>query len=146
MNYEITPVEKGEKVEFKNPIKDFYNAIGGEAGMQKLMYSFYDQDEDEFEQVKVKNTKFFVEICGGPKIYNEDTKGMELNEFMVRLHDDFSITEKSRVEWLGTMEEALRELEDIDEALIQNFWDYLENFSKLTVNTFPDGSTYYANV
>jgi len=158
MNYEITPVEKGEKVEFKNPIKDFYNAIGGEVGMQKLMYSFYDkiyesdiahffpQDEDEFEQVKVKNTKFFVEICGGPKIYNEDTKGMELNEFMVRLHDDFSITEKSRVEWLGTMEEALRELEDIDEVLIQNFWDYLENFSKLTVNTFPDGSTYYANV
>jgi hemoglobin len=158
MNYKINPVVKGEKIEFKNPVKEFYEAIGGEEGMQKLMYSFYDkiyesdiahffpQDEDEFEKVKVKNTKFFIQICGGPKVYDEDTKGVELNEFMVRLHDDFSIYEKSRVEWLGTMQEALEELDGVDEALIEDFWDYLENFSKLTVNTFSDGSKYYANL
>ncbi len=69
---------------------------------------------------------------------------MELNEYMVRLHDDFSINEKARIEWLGTMREALDELEEVDEELIQSFWDYLDNFSKLTVNSFSDGSTYYA--
>ena len=142
MELTITPVNKGEKVHFTNPPIAFYEAIGGEEGMKKLMYSFYDkiyesdiahffpQDEEEFEAVKVKNTKFFIQICGGPKVYDEAAKGMELNEFMVRLHDDFSIYEKSRGIWLGTMAEALAELEGVDEALIQSFWSYLESFSK----------------
>jgi len=69
---------------------------------------------------------------------------MELNEYMIRLHDDFSINEKARIEWLGTMREALNELEGVDEKLIESFWNYLDNFSKLTVNSFSDGSTYYA--
>jgi hemoglobin len=153
---EISPVKKGEQVHFHNPVIEFYNAVGEEEGMRKLMYSFYDkiyesdiahffpQDEEEFEAVKVKNTKFFVQICGGPKVYEDEAKGMDLNEFMIRVHDDFSITEKSRIEWLGTMREALQELKDVDKQLIEDFWSYLENFSKLTVNTFSDGSTYYA--
>ncbi len=85
MSLDITPVIKGEAVAFKNPAKEFYEAVGGKEGMEKLMYSFYDkiyesdiahffpQDEEEFEQVKIKNTKFFIEICGGPKIYDENT-------------------------------------------------------------------------
>ncbi len=156
MSLEITPVVKGEAVVFKNPAKEFYEAVGGEEGMKKLMYSFYDkiyesdiahffpQDEEEFEKVKVKNSKFFIQICGGPKVYEDEAKGMELNEYMIRLHDDFSINEKARIEWLGTMREALNELEGVDEELIESFWNYLDNFSKLTVNTFSDGSTYYA--
>ena len=156
MSMNITPVEKGAPVHFHNPAIEFFKAVGGEDGMRDLMYNFYDkiyesdiahffpQDEDEFAEIKVKNTKFFIQICGGPKIYEEAAKGVELNEFMIRLHDDFSITEKSRIEWLGTMREALHELKGIDEKLIEDFWSYLENFSKLTVNTFADGSTYYA--
>lgn len=156
MSMDITPVKKGEAVHFHNPVIEFYNAVGGEDGMRELMYSFYDkiyesdiahffpQDEDEFHDIKVKNTKFFIQICGGPKVYEEEAKGVELNEFMIRLHDDFSITEKSRIEWLGTMREALNEVKGIDQKLIEDFWNYLENFSKLTVNTFADGSTYYA--
>ena len=69
---------------------------------------------------------------------------MDLNEFMIRVHDDFSITEKSRIEWLGTIREALQELKGVDQKLIEDFWNYLESFSKLTVNSFSDGSTYYA--
>ena len=153
---DITAVQKGEQVHFHNPVIEFYNAVGGEDGMRELMYNFYDkiyesdiahffpQDEDEFHDIKVKNTKFFIQICGGPKVYEEEAKGVELNEFMIRLHDDFSITEKSRIEWLGTMREALQEVKGIDKSLIEDFWNYLENFSKLTVNTFADGSTYYA--
>ena len=156
MSMDITAVQKGEQVHFHNPVIEFYNAVGGEDGMRELMYNFYDkiyesdiahffpQDEDEFHDIKVKNTKFFIQICGGPKVYEEEAKGVELNEFMIRLHDDFSITEKSRIEWLGTMREALQEVKGMDRSLIEEFWNYLENFSKLTVNTFADGSTYYA--
>jgi len=157
MSMEITPVIKGERVEFSNPSREFYDAVGGEEGMRKLMYSFYDkiyesdiahffpQDEEEFEKVKIKNSRFFIQICGGPKVYEDEAGGMELNEYMIRLHDDFSINEKARVEWLGTMREALDELEDVEESLKESFWDYLDSFSKLTVNSFSDGSSYYAS-
>jgi len=154
---EFTPVTKAEDIHFKNPPLAFFNAIGGEAGMKELMYDFYDkiyesdiahffpQDEAEFDEVKFKNSKFFVQICGGPKVYEDETQGMDLNEYMIRIHDDFSITEKSRIEWLGTMREALADkAQHVDITLIREFWDYLEKFSKLTVNTFADGSTYYA--
>ena len=156
MSMDITPVKKGEAVHFHNPVIAFYDAVGGEDGMRELMYNFYDkiyesdiahffpQDEEEFEAIKVKNTKFFIQICGGPKVYEDEAQGMDLNEFMIRVHDDFSITEKSRIEWLGTIREALQELKGVDQKLIEDFWAYLENFSKLTVNTFDDGSTYYA--
>ncbi len=156
MSMNITDVVKGEAVNFKNPPIEFFEAVGGEDGMRKLMYNFYDkiyesdiahffpQDEAEFHEIKVKNTKFFIQICGGPKVYEDEAQGMNLNEFMIRVHDDFSITEKSRVEWLGTIREALDELKGVDEALIETFWEYLDSFSKLTVNSFSDGSTYYA--
>jgi len=153
----LTPVSKGEEVHFKNPPKAFYEAIGEEEGMKELMYDFYDkiyessiahyfpQDEEEFDEVKFKNSKFFIQICGGPKVYEDEAKGMNLNEFMIRVHDDFSITESSRIEWLGTMRDALADkAQHVDIELIKEFWDYLERFSKLTVNTFADGSTYYA--
>ncbi|SFV90905.1 Hemoglobin-like protein HbO [hydrothermal vent metagenome] len=157
MNLPMTPVEKGEQVHFKNPPKAFFDAIGGEAGMQALMYDFYDkiyesniahffpQDEEAFDEVKKKNSKFFIQICGGPKVYENEAKGMDLNEYMIRVHDDFSINENNRIEWLGTMREALADkAQHVDIDLIREFWEYLENFSKLTVNTFADGSTYYA--
>jgi hemoglobin len=157
MSLPFTPVEKGEPVHFHNPVIAFYDAVGGEEGMRALMYDFYDkiyesdiahffpQDEAAFHEIKLKNTKFFVQICGGPKVYEDEAKGMDLNEFMIRVHDDFSITEKSRIEWLGTIREALADkAQHVDFALIQDFWDYLEKFSKLTVNSFSDGSTYYA--
>jgi len=154
---EITPVVKGEAVEFKNPTERFFKAIGGEEGMKKLMYDFYDriyesdiahffpQDEDEFQKVKEKNTKFFIQICGGPKVYEDEAKGMNLNEYMIRLHDEFSINEKARIEWLGTMREALEAVEGLDDEAKEEFWDYLDKFSKLTVNSFSDGSEYYAS-
>jgi hemoglobin len=154
--YKVTPTVMGEKVDFKMPIKAFYDALGFE-GMRALMYDFYDiiyesdiahffpQDPEEFEKVKVKNTKFFIEICGGPKVYEGNNTGLGLNEFMVRLHDDFSIYDKSRLEWLGAMREALSKL-DIKQELKDDFWDYVEKFSKLTVNTTIEGNKYFANL
>jgi len=153
--YEITPVVKGEDIKYKLPNPAFYEALGYD-GMKDLMYRFYDeiyesdianffpQDEDEFHKVKVKNSNFFIQICGGPKIYEDEAKGMDLNEYMIRIHDDFSIPEKARLEWLGCMKVVLEKTDGVSDELKQDFWDYLEKFSKLTVNTFADGSTYYA--
>jgi hemoglobin len=154
----ITPVEKGAEVAFHNPPRAFYDAVGGEEGMRELRYDFKDKidetttahfiphDEKELEKVKVKNSKFFIQICGGPKVYEDEAKGMDLNEYMIRVHDDFSINESARIEWLGTMCEALAEkAQHVPLQLIEEFWEYLERFSKLTVNHFNDGSTFYAS-
>ncbi len=104
------------------------------------------KDEEAFLEVKIKNSKFFIQIYGGPKVYEDEAKGMDLAEYMIRIHDDFSITEKSRIEWLGTMREALADkAQHVDFDLIRDFWDYLEVFSKLAVNSFSDGSSHYAS-
>ena len=149
MAYEITPTVEGEKVEYKNPSPKFFDAVGGEEGMRELMYNFYDiiyesdisnffpQDKDEFDEIKEKNSKFFIQICGGPKVYTKGSDDLDLDEFMIRIHEDFSIPEKARVEWLGCMREALKDY-DMDEDIKEDFWQYCENFSKMTVNTFDD--------
>jgi hemoglobin len=151
--YNIDITVKGQAVKYKLPNPDFYKALGYD-GMKDLMYRFYDeiydssishffpQDEDEFEKIKEKNALFFIQICGGPKVY-EEGKGTNVNEYIMRLHDDFSINKKARFEWLGCMETALRAT-DAPQELKDDFWDYLEKFSKLTVNTFDDGSVFYA--
>ena len=147
MQLNITKTVQGEDVPYKSPSPEFFKAVGGAEGMQKLMYHFYDiiyesdiqnffpQDRAEFDKVKVKNTKFFVQLCGGPKVYEEESGGMDLDEFMIRVHDDFTITEASRMEWLGCMRQALND-HDLDEEVKQDFWNYVEAFSKLTVNKF----------
>lgn len=152
MSYKITKAIQGEKVDFKNPDPAFYEALGYD-GMQELMYKFYDriyesdiahffpQDHEEFEKVKKKNTKFFIQICGGPSIYDEEMRQKDLNEYMIDIHKNFSIYEKSRDEWLGTFREVLKEL-DIDENIKEDFWQYLDEFSKLTVNRYLKESAY----
>ncbi|MEA3521725.1 MAG: globin [Campylobacterota bacterium] len=152
MNYEITQAVKDEKVSFKNPDPEFFQTLGYE-GMQELMYKFYDkiyesdiahffpQDPDEFEEVKKKNTKFFIQICGGPSIYDASMKDVDLDQYMIDLHKDFSIYLKSRNEWLGTFREVLQDL-DIEQRIKDDFWDYLDKFSKMTVNRWPKESAY----
>ena len=148
MNFNATATVRGEKVPFENPAKGFYDALGFD-GMKEMMYRFYDciyesdianffpQDREEFDKIKEKNTKFFIQRCGGPKVYEDESGGMDLNEYMIRVHDDFSIPEKARIEWLGCMREALDNYE-MDEAVKEDFWNYVEAFSKLTVNSFPE--------
>ncbi|BCD67482.1 globin [Nitratiruptor sp. YY09-18] len=147
----ISPIKKNEKITFTNPPIEFFEAVGGVDGMREFMYSFYDkiyeseiahffpQDEEEFAKVKEKNTLFFIAICGGPKLY--DIGSQDLNEYMIEFHEKFSIDERARIEWLGTMMETLEEL-DIPQELKQAFWDYVDNFSKLMVNRLNTSKTY----
>lgn len=152
--YEVNAVKKGAPVEYKMPNPAFYEALGYD-GMKDLMYRFYDeiynssithffpQDEEEFNIVKEKNSLFFIQICGGPKVYDSGKENMDLDEYMISLHKDFAIYDKHRYEWLGCMETALRDTKDISQELKDEFWDYLESFSKLTVNSFKDTDHFY---
>ncbi|MGA1931129.1 globin [Arcobacter sp. YIC-464] len=141
MDYHVSKTEFGEKPDFEYPKPIFIEELG-EEGLKKLFNEFYDlivdsdignffpQEEEELEKVKAHNVKFFIEAAGGPKHYSETVGHFD----MVKAHEPFSITEKARREWLGTMEEVLRKTDISDEAK-QSFWDFLEKFSKHTVNT-----------
>ncbi|MFK2822105.1 globin [Arcobacter sp. YIC-80] len=141
MDYHVSKTNFGEKPDFEYPKPIFIEELG-EEGLIKLFDEFYDlivdsdignffpQEEEELEKVKAHNVKFFIEAAGGPKHYSETVGHFD----MVKAHEPFSITEKARREWLGTMEEILRKTDISDEAK-QSFWDFLEKFSKHTVNT-----------
>jgi hemoglobin len=141
VNYTISKTNFNEKPQFDYPKPIFYEELG-EEGLKKLFSNFYDliidsdignffpQNEDELEKVKAHNVKFFIEACGGPKYYTQAVGHFD----MMKTHESFSITEKARREWLGCMEEVLRET-DISDKAKENFWIFLEKFSKHTVNT-----------
>lgn len=140
MEYHISKTKFGEKPPFEFPKQLFLEELGVE-GMKKLFSDFYDllvdsdisnffpQDEEELEKVKAHNVKFFIEAAGGPKLYSEAVGHFD----MMKTHEQFSITEKARREWLGCMEEVLRKT-DISNDAKQSFWNFLEAFSKHTVN------------
>lgn len=140
MDYNITKTKFGETPKYDLPKPLFYEELG-EAGLVKLFDEFYDlladsdisnffpQDEEGLEKVKSHNVKFFIEACGGPKYYSETVGHFD----MLKAHEPFSITEKARTEWLGCMEEVLKKV-NISEEAKKSFWEYLEKFSKHTVN------------
>ena len=140
MEYNISKTQFGEKPPFKYPKPLFLEEMV-EEGLIKLFSDFYDllvdsdignffpQDHEELEKVKAHNVKFFIEACGGEKHYTKAVGHFD----MLKTHAMFSITEKARREWLGCMEEVLRKVDISDEAK-QSFWDFLETFSKHTVN------------
>lgn len=147
MKYKITETVYGETPDYELPKPLFYEELG-EEGLVKLFNDFYDllvesdisnffpQDEEGLAKVKAHNVKFFIEACGGPKYYSEAVGHFD----MVKAHEPFSINEKARTEWLGCMREVLEKVDISDEAK-QSFWDYLETFSKHTVNTKADRNT-----
>ncbi len=148
VDYKVTPTVFGQRPPFKTPDKIFIEELT-EEGFYKLMSDFYDiviesdisnffpQDPEMLEQVKKHNTKFFIEVCGGTPAYSEQMGHVD----MVKMHEEFSIPEKARLEWLGCMKEVLEPLDISDEAK-QTFWDYVEVFSKHLVNEDQKASTY----
>ncbi|MGM0533194.1 MAG: globin [Campylobacterota bacterium] len=148
VDYKVTPTVFGQRPEYKNPDPIFLQEVT-EEGFYKLMSDFYDlviesdianffpQDEALLEQVKKHNTKFFIEVCGGTPVYSREMGHVD----MVKMHEEFSIPEKARLEWLGCMKEILQGLDISDEAK-QTFWDYVEVFSKHLVNEKPKATTY----
>jgi len=144
MQYDITKTKFGQRPEYKLPKPIFLEEMK-EEGLVKLFDKFYDslansdisnffpQDEEGLQKVKEHNVKFFIEACGGEKQYSQTVGHFD----MIKAHEPFSITEKARTEWLGCMKEILEEFDISDEAK-QSFWEYLETFSKHTVNVDTD--------
>jgi hemoglobin len=142
-HYKATPSTFGERPQHPIPDPRFFEALG-EDGFREMINNFYDkviesdiahffpQDEEELEFVKHRNAGFFMEVCGGPKVYSQGHGN--LDNHMVRMHKPFSITETARMTWLECMEETLDEL-DVEQELKDSFWAYIEVFSKWLVNT-----------
>jgi len=75
---------------------------------------------------------FFVQICGGPAYFNQN-RGMPQ---MRGRHAPFAITAEARLHWLSCFEEALKPLEGkISEENLQSFWNYINVFSIMMINT-----------
>lgn len=126
-----------------NPI--FFQQVGEER-FRKLVNNHYellrDSDiafmfpidyEEEFEKVKKYAADFLIQISGGPDYYKQ-TRG---DSRMLARHARFRINEKGRHIWLDAYRTLLKELEkeDVDTEYIESFWDYLNNFSMVLVNT-----------
>ncbi len=146
MNLVITPYDPKnipQEESISLPDNRFYEAVGADEGFKKLINEFYDrivesdiafffpQEEEEIERIKEHNGKYFAEIAGGPKRYSEEMGHVD----QIKMHKPFSINEKHRTEWLGTWREVLQEFaKDVEPALVESFFSFLDEYSKLLVN------------
>ena len=144
MQFDISQAQFGVRPSVTLPSPEFLKVVG-EDGLRKIISDHYDlirkspinnifpEDEKEFEQAKINSSDFFIQICGGPKYFNEN-RGAPM---MVARHQPFKITPKTRMVWLECYIEVLKKL-DIDEELLKSFWNYLDIFSIWMVNTPED--------
>ncbi|MCK9374357.1 MAG: globin [Sulfuricurvum sp.] len=99
----------------------------------KIAFMFPVDYEEDFSKVKKHAADFLIQLCGGPDYYAQ-TRG---DSRILARHTRFRIDENGRRIWLECYAELLPELEreGVDPKLIQSFWDYLNTFSILMVNT-----------
>ncbi len=139
---EIINIPVGTRIEVKRPNPEFYAQVG-EDGIRQLIDAHYEylkvsdakhlfpiEDEREFALAKKHAGDFFIQYLGGPR-YFEQSRGAPQ---MVGRHAPFAITPMMRRIWLLEYQKALEVL-DVDAALKESFWDYLNTFSTWMVNT-----------
>ena len=142
VNYEITKGKMGDRPKVTLPNPEFLQILG-EDGFMQLIDKFYEtviesdiafffpQEEDEIEFIKKRNGAYFMQMCGGKDTYTANGGTFD----QVKVHEQFSIPDKARYEWLGCWEDALKPIEStIDHNLIQSYWNWLEAFSKHMIN------------
>ncbi|MDD5717883.1 MAG: globin [Sulfuricurvum sp.] len=114
---------------FRQLVNDHYELIRN----TKIAFMFPVEYEDEFAKVKKRAADFLIQICGGPDYYAQ-TRG---DSRMLARHARFRIDEEGRRIWLECYAQLLPSLEQegIEPEYIQSFWNYLNVFSKLMVNT-----------
>lgn len=120
--------EVGEE-RFRKLVSDHYELIR----KSPIAFMFPVEYEDEFDKVKKRAADFLIQICGGPDYYAQ-TRG---DPRMLARHARFRIDEQGRRIWLECYAQLLPELEKegITPEYIQSFWDYLNGFSMVMVNT-----------
>lgn len=106
-------------------VSDHYDHLA-ESGIKDL----FPKNPIALEKAKEHSADFFIQICGGPKYFNENRGHPRLNQ----RHLPFKITAGARVVWLNCYKPVLKEL-DLPKTVILSFWNYLEVFSKWMVNS-----------
>lgn len=121
-------VEVGEE-RFRQLVNDHYELIRN----SDIAFMFPVSYEEDFAKVKKHAADFLIQICGGPDYYAQ-TRG---DSRMLARHARFRIDAKGRLTWLECYAKLLPELEaeGINPEYIQSFWNYLDSFSVVMVNT-----------
>ncbi|MDO9305706.1 MAG: globin [Sulfuricurvum sp.] len=146
MNFTITDAALGTiSPTIVKPNPEFFTEVGEER-FRKLVNDHYElirhsdiafmfpvSYEEDFAKVKKHAADFLIQICGGPDYYAQ-TRG---DPRMLARHARFRIDAKGRRTWLECYVSLLPELEKegISPENIQSFWNYLDSFSIIMVNT-----------
>lgn len=114
---------------FRKLVDDHYEVLK----KSQIAFMFPVDYDDEFEKVKKHAADFLIQISGGPDYYKQ-SRG---DSRMVARHTRFRINAKGRYIWLDSYRKLLSELEEegIDQKNIESFWNYLNNFSMVLINT-----------
>jgi len=146
IDFSIRPYVEGVTPPVTKPNPKFLQDIG-EEGMRDLLRRFYTklyqspikhlfpQDFDEMMTASQHSADFFIQICGGPKYFNQNRGAPQMRG----RHAPFAITPTARLYWLTLFEETINETiinhKRSDSATIQSFWDYLNIFSLWMINS-----------
>jgi hemoglobin len=122
-------LEQVGEVRFRQLVSDHYDLISH----SPIAFMFPVDYEEDFAKVKKHASDFLIQICGGPDYYAQ-TRG---DPRMLARHARFRIDARGRRIWLECYATLLPKLEKegISPENIQSFWNYLESFSKVMVNT-----------
>ena len=141
MDLTISTYFSGARPQVTLPTSEIFLLLK-EDGMRKMVSDHYDllvesEIKDLFpknpialEKAKEHSADFFIQICGGPKYFNQNRGMPQLN----RRHLPFKITSEGRKVWLNCYKLVLEKLE-IPENVLLSFWNYLDVFSKWMVNS-----------
>ncbi|AXH11769.1 globin [Halarcobacter bivalviorum] len=141
MQYKITPAQVGTRPQVSLPNPKILEALG-EEGMRKMVSDHYDllrqsnirglfpPTDEGFEMAKKHSADFFIQICGGPRYFDESRGAPR----MVARHMPFAITQEARRIWLESYIMVLNSL-DLEEDLKESFWNYIDIFSIWMMNT-----------
>jgi len=144
MDYSILPHNANFIPPVQKPNPEFLPEIG-EQGIRDLLTRLYTcldsspirgifpaNDTQGMMEASQISADFFIQICGGPQYFNQN-RGMPQ---MRGRHAPFAITAEARLHWLVCFEEALKPLETtISEKNLQSFWNYINVFSIMMINT-----------
>lgn len=114
---------------FRKLVSDHYELIR----QTPIAFMFPTEYKEDFDKVKKHAADFLIQICGGADYYAQ-TRG---DPKMVARHTRFRIDEKGRRAWLECYATLLLEVEreGVSRESIESFWNYLDTFSKVLVNT-----------
>ena len=141
MQYTITQALPGVRPPVQIPNPKVLQALG-EDGMRKLVSEHYEilkissikhlfpTTDAGLEMAKKHAADFFIQICGGPKYFNESRGAPKMGQ----RHAPFKITPTARRVWLESYMIVLKDI-DLEDSLKQSFWNYLDIFSIWMINT-----------